>query len=50
MVWTIFALLTLPSLVTYRTIPHLVEVCRSAPVGIMSEVIGFGTGWCVAQV
>lgn len=50
MVWTFFALLTLPSLVTYSTIPHLIQVYRSVPAGVIAEVIGFGAGWGVAQV
>ncbi len=48
--WTIFALLVLPPLVTYGTVPHLREVYRSTANGLLLEVIGFGAGWGVAQV
>jgi L-rhamnose-H+ transport protein len=48
--WTIFALLVLPSVVTFGTVPHLGEVYRSAAAHIVLEVVGFGAGWGVAQV
>lgn len=48
--WTLLTLLVLPCLVTWTTVPDLVGVYRSAPDGIVFEVIGFGLGWGVAQV
>jgi L-rhamnose-H+ transport protein len=48
--WTIFALLVLPPVVTYATVPHLGAVYRSTAANIVFEVVGFGAGWGVAQV
>lgn len=48
--WTIFALLLLPVVVTSATVPELGAVYRSTDTRILLEVIGFGTGWGVAQV
>jgi L-rhamnose-H+ transport protein len=48
--WTIFALLFLPIIVTYATVPHLDTVYRSSAVSLILEVAGFGAGWGVAQV
>ncbi len=48
--WTIFALLLLPPLVTYATVPHLGAVYRSTGSATILEVAAFGAGWGVAQV
>ncbi|MGA7340124.1 MAG: L-rhamnose/proton symporter RhaT [Terracidiphilus sp.] len=48
--WTFFALLLLPPVVTWATVPHLGAVYRSAEANVVLEVIGFGAGWGVAQV
>jgi L-rhamnose-H+ transport protein len=48
--WTIFALLVLPPVVTYATVPHLGGVYHAAAASIIFEVVGFGAGWGVAQV
>jgi L-rhamnose-H+ transport protein len=48
--WTVVALLVLPVAVTLSTVPHLAEVYRSAATGNLLSVIGFGTGWGIAQV
>jgi L-rhamnose-H+ transport protein len=50
LVWTIFALVLLPPVVTFATIPNLGEVYRSSAANVVFEVIGFGAGWGVAQV
>lgn len=50
MAWTILALLVLPPIVTFATVPHLGEVFHSAGTGIIAEVAGFGAGWGIAQV
>lgn len=48
--WTIFALLVLPLVITYATVPNLGEIYRSSALNIVVEVIAFGAGWGVAQV
>jgi L-rhamnose-H+ transport protein len=48
--WTIFALLLLPPVVTYATVPHLGAVYHSTSASIVLQVVGFGAGWGVAQV
>lgn len=50
LVWTVFALLVLPLLITWATVPRLPEVYESAAAEIVLEVIAFGAGWGVAQV
>ena len=48
--WTFFALILLPPVLTFSTVPQLGQVYHSAPAGILLEVILFGAGWGVAQV
>lgn len=48
--WSLIALLLLPVVVTWSTVPHLSEIYHSAGAGIVLEVVGFGAGWGVAQV
>lgn len=48
--WTLVALLVLPPVVTWSTVPHLGEVYGSVATGNLVSVIGFGAGWGVAQV
>ena len=48
--WTLLALLVLPLVITWRTVPHLSEVYRSVPAGNLLTVIALGGGWGVAQV
>ena len=48
--WTIFALLVLPPVVAYVTVPHLGGVYLAASAGTVLQVVGFGAGWGVAQV
>lgn len=50
LVWTIFALLILPPVVTFSTVPHLCEIYQSSGHGILLDVTLFGAGWGVAQV
>lgn len=48
--WTVFALLILPPIVTFGTVPQLGGVYFAAPDGILLDVLLFGAGWGVAQV
>lgn len=50
MVWTIFALLVLPPVITLSTVPHLGEIYSSVAPGMLLAVMLFGAGWGVAQV
>lgn len=50
MAWTVFALIALPVLATFGTVPHLAELYRSVPSSALLDVILFGAGWGVAQV
>jgi len=50
LVWSLFALLLLPVVVTCSTVSHLSEIYHSAASGILLQVIVFGAGWGVAQV
>jgi L-rhamnose-H+ transport protein len=48
--WTIFALLLLPSLIAWTTVPRLGQVYHAASVAIILEVVAFGLGWGTALV
>ncbi len=48
--WTFFALVLLPPVLTFSTVPQLDQVYHGAPAGILLEVTFFGAGWGVAQV
>ena len=48
--WTIFALVLLPPLLTFVTVPHLGAVYRATGPSLIFDVLGFGAGWGVAQV
>lgn len=50
LVWTIFALLVLPPVVTFMTIPDVVRTYAEAGVGLVLVVAAFGAAWGVAQV
>lgn len=50
LVWAVLALVVLPLTVAFVTIPNLAAVFRSAGLGSILEVCGFGAGWGVAQV
>ncbi|HKD02052.1 MAG TPA: L-rhamnose/proton symporter RhaT, partial [Terriglobales bacterium] len=42
LVWTIFALVALPPLVAFWTVPHLAQVYSEAGVGLVATVAAFG--------
>jgi L-rhamnose-H+ transport protein len=48
--WTIYALVLLPPVVTFLTVPHLGEVYRNAGGGPVLLAAAFGAGWGIAQV
>ena len=48
--FTIFALLVLPPIVTWATVPQLGEVYGQAGTAVAARVFAFGAGWGVAQV
>ena len=50
LVWSVYALLLLPVLVAWLTIPTLNDVLHQAPGDIVLTVFLFGVGWGVAQV
>ena len=50
LVWTIFALVALPPLVAFWTVPHLTQVYSEAGVGLVATVAAFGAGWGISQV
>jgi len=49
-VWSVFALLIFPPIVTLATVPNLSEVYAQAGTGIIAAVAAFGAGWGIAQV
>src|ERR1700756_2698072 len=50
LVWSVFALVILPCIAAFATIPNLLMVYRSATPNIILAVCGFGAGWGIAQV
>ena len=50
LVWTIFALIVLPTVVTLLTVPRLGQVYSEAGPALILNVAAFGAGWGVAQV
>ena len=50
LMWTIFALIVFPPVVTLLTVPHLGQLYAEAGVGLILTVAGFGAGWGIAQV
>jgi len=48
--WSIFALVLLPPVVTFMTVPHLGEVYGDAGNGPIFLAAAFGAGWGIAQV
>ena len=50
MVWTFFALVLLPALVAFVTLPDLAAVYRASNVTLLWHVAVFGAGWGLAQV
>jgi L-rhamnose-H+ transport protein len=50
LIWTLFALLVLPVVITLLTVAHLSEIYSEAGLGLILTVAAFGAGWGVAQV
>ena len=50
LVWSVFALVLLPPVVTGLTVPHLGSVYRDAGTGPILLAAMFGLGWGIAQV
>jgi L-rhamnose-H+ transport protein len=50
LVWTIFALIILPPVVSLLTVPRLHDVYAEVGLGLIVTVAAFGAGWGVAQV
>lgn len=50
MVWTVFALLILPPVITFSTVSHLREIYLSVAPSMLLVVMLFGVGWGIAQV
>jgi L-rhamnose-H+ transport protein len=50
LVWTFFALLMLPAVATFFTVPNLLVVYRSCGTVRLFYVMAFGIGWGVSQV
>jgi L-rhamnose-H+ transport protein len=49
-VWTIFALLIFPPLLTFTTVPGLGHVYQQAGGGVLWVVVACGAGWGISQV
>ncbi len=50
LLWTVYALIILPVVVTFATIPSLGRVYGEAGSALVAKVAIFGAGWGVAQV
>jgi len=50
LLWTFFALLLLPAVVTLRMVPELATVYRTSGLAQLLLVMAFGTGWGLSQV
>jgi len=50
LIWTVFALLILPTVMTFLTVPHLGEIYAESGPGLIITVAAFGAGWGIAQV
>lgn len=50
LVWTVFALLVLPPVVTFATVPHVQQAFAEVGIGLVLTVAAFGAAWGVAQV
>jgi L-rhamnose-H+ transport protein len=50
MVWTFFALILLPAVVAFSTLPDLAAVYRASSLTLLGHVMVFGAGWGLAQV
>ena len=50
LIWTIFALLLLPTVVTFLTVPRLGDIYAEGGPALILTVAAFGAGWGIAQV
>ncbi len=50
LIWTIFALIVLPLVVTLITVPHVGQIYTELGPGLILTVAAFGAGWGIAQV
>lgn len=50
LIWTLFALVILPPIAAFSTIPHLGELYGEVAAGLVVTVAIFGAGWGIAQV
>ena len=50
LIWTIFALVLLPPVITLLTVEHVGQVYAEAGTSLILTVAAFGAGWGVAQV
>lgn len=50
LVWTVWALVIFPPLMTFLTVPHLHSVYSSVPAMVIVTVAACGAGWGIAQV
>lgn len=50
LVWSVFALLILPPIMTFATVPNVQQAFAEVGVGLVLTVAAFGAAWGVAQV
>lgn len=50
LVWTIWALVIFPPVVTFLTVPHLHSVYAAVPASVIVIVAACGAGWGISQV
>jgi L-rhamnose-H+ transport protein len=50
LVWTVFALLILPPVVTFATVPNVQQAFAEVGIGLVLTVAAFGAAWGVSQV
>ena len=50
LVWTVFALVILPPVLTFSTLPNLQETYAEVGTGLVLTVAAFGAAWGVSQV
>ena len=50
LIWTLFALVIIPPLAAFGTIPHLAQLYSEVGMGLVVTVAIFGAGWGIAQV
>ena len=50
LIWTVYALILFPPLMTLATVPSLASVYANVPTGVVALVIACGAGWGISQV